>query len=159
MHVCGLVLGVSCLQTAAALAFLTRALTSTTCAAAAASAQKGLQHCTTTCSASPSPQQRRPDRSTFNKQVQLSKDLSSMRSSGRWREVVPRLKLERKAGLPFNVYVFSAAITALGRAKQFDDVLKLWQLMQHDGVKPNVPVFNALIDACSKSGFAEQACE
>eukprot|EP00953_Heterococcus_sp_UTEX-ZZ885_P013565 7747-Heterococcus_DN1.PRE.2 len=95
MHVWGVVLGLACLQTAAALVFLTRASSSKTCvapkyaqsAATAANAQRAQQHCTVTCSSSRSPQQRWPDRSTFNKQVQLSTDLSSMRSSGRWREV------------------------------------------------------------------------
>jgi pentatricopeptide repeat protein len=98
------------------------------------------------------------DPATFRKQVQLSRDLISMRHI-RWREVIPRVKLERIAGLPFDVYIFAAAITVLGSAKQFDDVMKLWQLMQRDGVKPNVPAYNALIDACSKSGHAAKACE
>jgi pentatricopeptide repeat domain-containing protein 1 len=63
--------------------------------------------------------------------------------------------------LPSDVYNlgFAAAITVLGRARQFDDVMKLWQLMQRDGVETNVPAYNALIDACSKSGHAELACE
>jgi pentatricopeptide repeat protein len=165
MRVWRVVLCVAYLQTAAALAFFTRAVSSKTCVAAklvhsagTACAQRAQQHCTVTCSSSPSPQQRRPDRSTFSKQVQLSKDLSSMKY-GRWREVVPRLRQARSDGIPFNAYIISAAITVLDRAKQFDDVMKLWQLMQRDGVKPNVPVHNALIDACSKSGHAAKACE
>jgi pentatricopeptide repeat protein len=166
MYVWGVVL-VASLQTAAALVFLTRASSSKTCvapkyaqsAATAANAQRAQQRCIVTCSSSPSPNRRRTDAATFSKQVQLSKDLSSMRSPGRWREVLPRLKLERRAGLPFDAFIFSTAITVLGRAKQFDDVMKLWQLMQRDGVKSNVPVYNALIDACSKNEHAVKACE
>eukprot|EP00953_Heterococcus_sp_UTEX-ZZ885_P004651 3006-Heterococcus_DN1.PRE.1 len=82
-------------------------------------------------SARRTPQRARVDAATFRKQVQLSKDLISMRHT-RWRGVLPRFKLERKAGLPFDVYIFAAAITVLGSAGQFDDVMKLWQLMQRD---------------------------
>jgi hypothetical protein len=126
MHVRGVVLGLVCLH--AATAFLTRALSSKTCvaarshsAAAAAGARRARQHCIVACLASPSQQQGRPDAATFQKQVQLSKELSSMKY-GRWREVIPRLRQARSDGIPFNTYIFSAAITALGRAKQFDDV-------------------------------------
>eukprot|EP00953_Heterococcus_sp_UTEX-ZZ885_P039069 20043-Heterococcus_DN1.PRE.1 len=75
---------------------LTRALSSKTCvaarshsaAAAAAGARRARQHCIVACLASPSQQQGRPDAATFQKQVQLSKELSSMKY-GRWREVIP----------------------------------------------------------------------
>ena len=171
MHVWGAVLGVASLQStcspAAALvllsAFSSRKCDSSTLhdgavAAPRPIARRAQQHCTLVCLASRLPQHERPDPATFRKQVQLSKDLKSMRY-GRWRELIPRLKQEREAGLPFDEYIFAAAIAALGSAKQFDGVMRVWQLMLRDGLKPDIPLYNALIDACSKSGHASKALE
>jgi pentatricopeptide repeat protein len=157
MYVLGAVLGVAGLQTVAALAFPRGLSTrSSTAAALTPGAHAAPQHFTLVCSASATPQRSSVDRGAIEQQKQLCRDISSMKF-GRWRQVMPRLQQGRDAGVPCNPHIVSAAIVVLGKARQFNDVLRVWQMMQHDGVKPNVPVYCALIDACGKSGHADKA--
>ena len=63
----------------------------------------------------------------------------------------------RRAGLTFDVFSFSAAISACEKGGQWERALSLLDEMRERGVTPDVISFNAVISACEKAGKWERA--
>ena len=102
---------------------------------------------------------RRDGATLLARQHQLRHHIAKLGMQMRGREVLLVLESARSKGLALNVYIYAAAITALGHCKQYQQALKLLAQMEQESIAPNVVVYNSLINACSKSGQWQKALE
>eukprot|EP00953_Heterococcus_sp_UTEX-ZZ885_P028003 14959-Heterococcus_DN1.PRE.3 len=92
-------------------------------------------------------------------QLMLQMKTQNMLLEDRWQDVEPALKLARKEGPPLNKHVYLTAISALGDAEQFDAVMRVWQHMQWDSIKPHTSLYGNTMWACNRCGRSKEALE
>eukprot|EP00953_Heterococcus_sp_UTEX-ZZ885_P038366 19687-Heterococcus_DN1.PRE.3 len=88
---------------------------------------------------------KRDGATTSTQQHRLRIHIAQLGMQMRGHDVLLVLNSARSKGLALNVYIYAAAITALGRCKQHQQALKLLTQMEAEGIAPNVVVYNALI--------------
>ncbi|MQM03660.1 hypothetical protein Taro_036442 [Colocasia esculenta] len=64
---------------------------------------------------------------------------------------------EAKRCYELNVIHYNIVLRALGKARRWDLVARLWCEMQSRGVAPTNPTYGTLVDVCSKGGMEREA--
>jgi pentatricopeptide repeat protein len=82
--------------------------------------------------------------------VVLRQQITALQQARCWRDVKPAVDAARAAGLVTDVFVCSKVVSILARARQFELAVQQFEQMQSDGTKPNLVLFNTLLDACVK---------
>jgi pentatricopeptide repeat protein len=85
----------------------------------------------------------------------LTAHIGELSGQGRWRDVLSALAKAKKRGQTLDCYNYTAALTN----NQPRRALELLPQIREQGVRLNVPIYNAIINACSKSGQWQQAIE
>lgn len=104
-------------------------------------------------------------------EVTYSVAIKACGSGGKWKIALELLDAMRSKGMPINVYVYNAAITAISKAAKqrgrrstnttavalFPEVEKLIERMKAEGVVPDGFTYTTAISCCGQEGRWEEA--
>lgn len=82
------------------------------------------------------------------KQSRLRQHIESLGAKKDWREV---LRIIDTAVTPLDKYIYSAAITVMGRNRKLNEAIYLFKKSQKEGIEADIYTYASLIDAASKS--------
>jgi pentatricopeptide repeat protein len=87
----------------------------------------------------------------------LLDQITALQQAGLWRDVIPAVDAARAAGLALDVFVYSKVVSILARARQFELAMQQFKQMQSEGTKPDLVLYNTVLDACAQRGMADKA--
>ncbi|CAM9959778.1 unnamed protein product, partial [Discosporangium mesarthrocarpum] len=91
------------------------------------------------------------------KQKAFVQRVSNLGNQRRWREVMSTIEDARGLGVPMNIFMYNACISAMARSGRWRQALDLLDDLRAEGLRPDVYSFSSAITACGKGGQPRRA--